>query len=242
MRTAGLLLAVVLAASLRGCLTYEYEHEFWLDVDGSGTVFVTGRPSLWAAFKGISASDDRADDSRRAARELFEKSGLKVRRVTWTKRKGRPYLFVSADFTDVNRLTGTPAFPDLEIALQAEDQRLRLKGQWKPQPAASPPPADRGGLMAVRFHLPSKVYDHHNAVGGVERGNIVGWRQDVARAVESQPLAFGAVIDRRSILLSTVGLFAGAIVIGLAAVGSAIYLTFRKGRNASRGPAAGTGS
>lgn len=232
MKTAGLLLAVVLAASLRGCLTYEYEHEFWLDVDGSGTVYVTGRPSLWAAFKGLPAADERADESRRAARELFEKSGLKVRRVTWTKRKGRPYLFVSADFPDVNRLAGTPAFPDLKIALLAEDQRLRLKGEWQPPPGAAPPPADRAGLMAVRFHLPSKVYEHHNAVEGVERGNIVAWRQDVARGVAGQPLGFGAVIDRRSILLSTVGLFAGAIVLGLSAVGAAIYLTFRKGRAA----------
>ena len=34
---AGLLLAF----NLSGCLTYEYEHEFWLNVDGSGTVNVT---------------------------------------------------------------------------------------------------------------------------------------------------------------------------------------------------------
>ena len=27
---------LLLAAGLRGCLTYEYEHEFWLRVDGSG--------------------------------------------------------------------------------------------------------------------------------------------------------------------------------------------------------------
>lgn len=235
MKTAGLLLAVVLAASLRGCLTYEYEHEFWLDVDGSGTVYVTGRPSLWAAFKGLPASDDRADESRRAARELFEKSGLRVRRVTWTKRQGRPYLFVSADFPDVNRLSGTAAFPDLKIAMQAQEQRLLLKGEWQPAAGAAPPAGDRGGLMAVRFHLPSKVYEHHNAVEGVERGNIVAWRQDVAQGVAGKALAFGAVIDRRSILLSTVGLFAGAIVLGLSAVGAAIYLTFRKGR-AARAP------
>ena len=41
------------AAGLRGCVAYEYEHEFWLRVDGSGSVYVTGRPELWAAFKGL---------------------------------------------------------------------------------------------------------------------------------------------------------------------------------------------
>ena len=51
--------------------------------------------------------------------------------------------------------------------------------------------------MAVRFHLPSKVYGHDNADLGVERGNIVSWRQEVGRALAGQPLAFGATIDSR---------------------------------------------
>ena len=42
-------LPALLLLTLRGCVAYEYEHEFWLDVDGSGTVYVTGRPSLWTA-------------------------------------------------------------------------------------------------------------------------------------------------------------------------------------------------
>ena len=84
----------------------------------------------------------------------------------------------------------------------------------------------------MRFHLPSKVYAHQNAVGGVERGNIIGWRQWVNQGLAGQPMAFGATIDRRSILLSTVGLFAGAIVLGLSALGLAIYITFRKGKAA----------
>ena len=45
-----LALTLVAAAMLRGCVAYEYEHEFWIRVDGSGTVNVTGRPELWTAF------------------------------------------------------------------------------------------------------------------------------------------------------------------------------------------------
>ena len=228
-------LAVILLAalSLRGCVKYEYEHEFWLDVDGSGTVYVTGRPSLWTGFKGIPADDAHADESRAAVRAVFERSGLRVRRVTWTHRGGRPYLFISADFDDLNRLSATPAFPDLQISLTREGDRLNLKGAWhRPPGLADPPPGDRAGPMAVRFHLPSKVYAHQNAVGGVERGNIIGWRQWVNQGLAGQPMAFGATIDRRSILLSTVGLFAGAIVLGLSALGLAIYITFRKGKAA----------
>jgi hypothetical protein len=92
---------------------------------------------------------------------------------------------------------------------------------------------DRDGLMAVRFHLPSKVYEHKNAFSGVERGNIVGWRQDVAQALDGRGLDFGAVIDRRSILVSTVALFAGAILLALALLGGALYWVVRKGRRAA---------
>ena len=93
---------------------------------------------------------------------------------------------------------------------------------------------DGFGVMAVRFHLPSKVYGHDNAAGGVERGNIVGWRQEVAQALAGTPLAFGATIDSRSILWSTVGLFAGAIVTALAIIAVALLVVLRRGRRAQR--------
>lgn len=222
---------VLLAAGIRGCLVYEYEHEFWLRVDGSGTVNVTGRPELWAAFKGLGGANGLEGDALRgAARELFERSGLSVKRVTITRRGGRPYLFVSADFKDVNRLPGTPAFPDLALSLRAEEARLRLEGAWKRPPERGERPRETDGLMAVRFHLPSKVYEHRNAAEGVERGNIVAWRQDVSQALAGGRLDVGAGMDERSILWSTVGLFAAAIAAGLGVLALALYLAFRRGR------------
>ena len=228
-RLAALLLLFV---GLRSCVAYEYEHEFWLEVDGSGTVFVTGRPELWAAFKRFDARAADEDALKRAARELFERSGLRVRKVTVTHRAGRPYLFVAADFDHVNRLSGTPAFPDLQLALTPDGQRLRLQGSWRgPGPTRAP----ANGALAVRFHLPSKIFWHHNADGGVERGNIVGWRQEVAQGLAGQPLEFGALMDERSILLSTVSIFGAAIVGALGVIGAALYAERRAGRR--RGPA-----
>jgi hypothetical protein len=86
--------------------------------------------------------------------------------------------------------------------------------------------------MAVRFHLPSRIYDHENAAAGVERGNIVAWRQDVAAALGGSSIDFGAALDPRSILWSTVGLFAAAIVGALAIVGASLALVVRRGRRA----------
>jgi hypothetical protein len=152
--------------------------------------------------------------------------------VTLTHRQGRPYLFVSADFADVNRLSGTPAFPDLAVSLRPEGDNLRLDGRWARPPGLPEPGIEqRDGLMAVRFHLPSKVYSHRNAFAGVERGNIVGWRETVTEGLAGRPLDLGAVIDRRSILMSTVGLFAAAIAVAVVLLGGALYWVVRAGRH-----------
>jgi hypothetical protein len=227
-----LALAIVLAAALHGCLTYEYEHEIWLRVDGSGSINVTGQPGLWKAFKGLPV-DDRTDAAtlKKEARELFERSGLSVRRVTVTSRGGHRYLFVSADFKDVNRISYTPAFPDLRVGLRREDGRLMLDGSWqRPLESLDVPTASREGLMAVRFHLPSRIYSHRRAAAGVERGNIVSWRQDTADALDGGRLEFGAVMDERSILFSTVMLFAGAVVLAVVLLAVALWALVRRGR------------
>jgi hypothetical protein len=225
---AGLL--VLIASS--GCLTYEYEHEFWLQVDGSGTVNVTGRPGLWTAFKGLASTGDPDGTAiEDAARELFERSGLQVTRVRITRRGGQAYLFVSAEFDDVNRLSYTPAFPDLRVALWDDGRRLRLEGSWqRPLDVPGPGLADREGLMAVRFHLPSRVYGHRNAAEGVERGNILGWRQDVSAALDGGRLELGALMGQRSILFSTVLLFAGAVVLAVLLLALALWAVTRRGR------------
>lgn len=233
---ARLALVVLLVGSLKSCVAYEYEHEFWLRVDGSGTVNVTGRPGLWSAFKALPASD-QADPAamRDAVRALFERSGLQVRRVTVTRRQGRPYLFVSAAFADVNRIGGTPAFPDLAIGMRREGENLVLEGRWQ-RPTSPGGGGDPDGLMAVRFHLPSKVHTHKNAFEGVERGNITSWRQDVGQALAGRALDFGVTMDHRSILGSTVTLFAVAIGLAALILTSAVYLVIRRGRKTAALP------
>ena len=232
-----LAVVLLLALSLRGCVAYEFEHEFWIRVDGSGSVNVTARPELWGAMKGVRVSPADEDAARQAVRALFESSGLRVRRVTLTHRAGRPYVFVAADFTDVNRLAGTPAFPDLALSVRPEGENLRMDGRWSRPPGLPDVPLEsRDGLMAVRFHLPSTVYSHRNAFAGVERGNIVAWRETVTEGLAGRPLDVGALIDRRSILRSTIGLFAIAIVLALGILATVLWWVVRKGRKARIAP------
>jgi hypothetical protein len=84
--------------------------------------------------------------------------------------------------------------------------------------------------MAVRFHLPSKIYSHRNAADGVERGNILGWRQEVGAALTGGRLEFGALMDERSILFSTVLLFAGAVALAVVLLVAGLWAAIRRGR------------
>jgi len=137
---------------------------------------------------------------------------------------------VAADFQDVNALAATRAFPDLEIALRHEGERLRLEGAWRRPPAVGGAQGDAAGLMAVRFHLPSEIFDHKNAFDGVERGNILSWRQDLRRGLEGSRIDFGATMGATSVLSATLGLFGVAILAGLAIMGAVLYYFARRGR------------
>ena len=159
-----LAVALLAAVALRGCLTYEYEHEIWLQVDGSGTVNVTGRPGALDRLQEPAPRRERPRRDEEGGARALRAVGARVKRVTVTTRGGRPYLFVSADFKDVNRISYTPAFPDLRVGLRHEGGRLLLDGSWqRPIEALPGGERDRDGLMAVRFHLPSKVYGHRRA-------------------------------------------------------------------------------
>jgi hypothetical protein len=131
----------------------------------------------------------------------------------------------------VNRISYSPAFPDLRVGLRREGGRLMLDGSWqRPIEARPGGERDREGLMAVRFHLPSKVYRHRRAADGVERGNILGWRQETAEALDGGRLEFGADMDERSILSSTVMLFAGAVVLAVVLLALVLWAVVRQGR------------
>jgi hypothetical protein len=231
MRNPRILWVTLLAALATGCLRYEFEHEFWLRADGSGQVYITGRPELWHAFKGIGrASDPETSVTPEAVRALFMRSGVKVRKVALTHRGGRPYIFVSADFDDVSRLSHSLAFPDLEISLKPAGDRMRLEGAWRRATRVDGDArVDPSGAMAVRFHLPSRIYEQQHAAG-VERGNILSWREDVGAALRGDPLVFTAVMDQKSILWSTISLFATAIGAALCAASLVLYGLFRSGR------------
>ena len=222
---------LVLVASLRGCVTYEFEHEFWINPDGSGSFVVTAPPWVWNAMKNVGdARNVDATVTVEAVGALFSEPTFIKPRVKQVTRSGRTYITVSADFTDINRLVGTKAFPDLAIAIRPDGDHLRLLGVWRRPQTAGTAQGDDAGLMAVRFHLRSEIFEHRNASDGVERGNILSWRQDLRGGLAGAPIDFGATLGTRSVLSATLGLFALAILSGVGLIACVLYVFARRGR------------
>jgi hypothetical protein len=222
---------LLLAASLRGCVTYEFEHEFWINTDGSGSFVVTAPPWIWNTVKNVGESQNlEASVTTQSVGALFQNpsiSSLRVRKVT---RQGRAYITVAGNFSNLNALVGTPGFPDLVVALRRDGDRLRLFGVWRRPGRSGNAQGDDRGLMAVRFHLPSEIFEHRNASLGVERGNILSWRQDLREGLAGAPIDFGATLGTTSVLRATLGLFALAVLAAAAIVGAVLLLFARRGK------------
>lgn len=227
-----LLSILVLAASLRGCATYEFEHEIWIKTDGSGSFVVTAPPWVWNAIKNVGdARNLEATVNEQTVGAIFVDPAIQKPRVKQVTRGGRPYITVAADFADVNHLVGTRAFPDLVVALRREGQRLRFFGVWRRPPSSGTAQGDDSGLMAVRFHMPSEIFDHRTATAGVERGNILSWTQGLSAGIAGVPLDFGATLGTTSVLWATLGLFALAVVSALGLIAGLYYFLARRGKD-----------
>jgi hypothetical protein len=220
-------------------VAYEFEHEFWLRTDGSGSFVITAPPWVWNAVKNVGdpANLDATVNERTVA-ALFEAAPISNTRVRKVTRDGQAFITVAADFSDLNALAGSRAFPDLEIALRRQGERLRLAGVWRRPATGGAAQGNDSGLMAVRFHLPSEIFDHRNAFEGVERGNILSWRQELRGGLSGSPIEFGATMGTTSVLSATLGLFVLAILTGLALMGAVLYSFVRRGRTERAGSAA----
>ena len=167
---------------LHGCLTYEYEHEFWLRVDGSGTVNVTGRPALWTAFKELARSArPRGGHAPGGARRCSRGRACACAASRVTRRGGQALPLRVRGLPrrePLSRHAGLPGPAGRSAAARASGcgstgswqraprGRLRRRRARPRGPHGRPLPPAEQGLRATG-----------TPTDGVERGNIVGWRQ-----------------------------------------------------------------
>ena len=228
---------------------YEYEEQVYLDVDGHATVVIDSSLLALVAMRGavidplISAATDRS-----VVRQIVTAAGCQVDNVSrfWT-RHGRTFVQITVSATHVKDLPSCKLLAWSTYSLDViaagsqptmPDGGLRFQQHLgAPTPGTNAAPASWSGdeLVAFKVHLPSRILDHNVKLldgqnGSIERGNILTWAQTFKDRQAGKPLDMRADMDGKSILHTTLWLFAGAFAAAVAVLVVAIWLVIRKGR------------
>jgi hypothetical protein len=230
-----LLALVVLASACRGVLKkeYEYEEELYLDLDGSATLYVNASVPALVALRGVDLNvNPRARFDRAGVRAIFEGANVDVASISSSRRRGRRFVHVRLEASNVADLQKLPPFSWSTYRVARRDEVVEY--QQVVGPAAAKPVGSVGWtgaeLVAFRMHLPSRI-PFHNAKGTVERGNILAWEQPLADRLTGVPLEIRVHMETHSILSRTLLLFGSTIVAAALTFVVVIWWFARKGRS-----------
>lgn len=219
-----LVLIAVLASIACGNVVarkYEYEEEIFLDLDGSATVYVNASVPALVALRGVALPvDSSARLDRTVVRDLYDSPVSRVESVTTSRREGRRYVHLRLDVPDVRKLGESPLFAWSSYRYLEGDATFEFGQEMKIAAGKDVGNVGWGGdeLVAVRLHLPSVITYHNSPSRRVERGNIVVWEQPLSERLKGTPLLVEATMEKESILVTTLTLFA--------AMGVLVVITF----------------
>ena len=219
------LVVFLLAAS--GCITYEYEEEVFLEVDGSGEIRMSGSTAAVAALHGL---DEASVES---ARQLFEGEGVEVLSALETERERRKFVHVQARFSDWEKLCRIPAFRDRGCRLARGGKDLALELSLPSPRAAASESLEPQALLALRYHFPGTIR-YHNSPSDIERGNILSWKRTLREHFAGRPLDLAVRFDRRTILAATARVAGLALGLVIASIATALWVMVWKGRRQLR--------
>jgi hypothetical protein len=228
-----IVVAACVSASCRGTFSrkYEYEEDLYLNLDGSATVYVNASVPALVALRGVDLDPNpRARFDRRKVRALFESPYTQVESVTGSRRDNRRYAHLRINVPDVRKLGGVTPFAWSQYTI-ARDGDL-VKYQQKIGPAAGRDGGVAGWsgseLVAIRLHLPSRVFFHNAPSKEIERGNIIRWEQTLADRMKGQPIDIEAHMEAQSILVRTLALFGSMVALAALTFAVVIWLVMRR--------------
>jgi hypothetical protein len=239
LRRAALVLLAGVLVSLAGCgprgifRQYEYDEDIHLALDGSATIYVNASLPVLAALRGFDldlSPSARFDRDRLAA--LYTSPGVRVVRVTSSRRHGRRFAHLRLEVDDVRKLTSAPAFSWTTIKLERMGELYRYRQEMGP--SANKRVGDVGWtgseMVAFRLHLPSKIAYHNAGKDNLLRGNILLWEQPLSARLAGDPLPMEARMEPTSILYRTLWLFAGSMLAAFAVLAGIIWWVAKKGK------------
>jgi hypothetical protein len=256
MRVACALGAIGLTLALSGACAnpfgrqYEYEEQYYLDTNGAVTVVVDASLPALVALRGMALDPaPTAVTDRTEIRKQFEAAGCTVVRVAapW-RRSGRRFIQVSIQADDIRELskcgvlawsTFSGLVPETDTVFGPVAHYRQLLGAA----AAGNPGAvnwDGSEIVAVKLHLPSRIFSQNarrledGGVRDAERGNIVTWEQRLTDRMVGKPIEIDVKMSPRSILHTTLWLFAGAFAAAVVVMMGAIWWIVGKGKRRQR--------
>jgi len=240
LRALALLLAVLGAAGCQSLFRqYEYEEEIYVKLNGEATMIVNASiPSLVAlrGFK-LDPSPDAAVD-REQIRALYDTPNTHARIGSVWRRNGRRFVQIRIDVDNIRRLAEAPPFnwSTYQFAEERDPSGDIFHYRQTMRAAAGMPPPgvnwNGSELVAVRLHLPSRI-EHHNAVQGIERGNILSFEQPLRDRLTGRPLEIDVRMRAQSILYRTLTVFGLALAAAVGLMAGVVVWVRRKGRAAA---------
>jgi hypothetical protein len=162
-----------------------------------------------------------------------------VTRVSRWRRDGRRFVQIRLDVPDIRTLNTAAPFAWSHYALEEGNDTRTFRQTVGPSALKPGTLRDFGWkgeeLVTFRVHMPSRIVEHNardidsNEGSVVQRGNILAWEQLLTDRLDGRPIAIEVRMDRRSILYTTLWLFAGAFAAAVLLLCAIIWLTIRKG-------------
>lgn len=214
---------------------YEYEEETYLSLDGTATLYVNSSVSALNALRG-SNFDTRPDAAldKGTISAFFTGPGVRVTRVTFSRRNDRNYLHVRMSVDDVRRLQEARPFAWSTYSFNQDANLMYYRQTVGAAAGGTAGLAWHGDeIVAFRIHIPSKVPYHNAGADNLKRGNILVWEQPLAARLAGAPLEIDARMETQSILYRTLALFGITIVIVAIMFAGMLWWVIRvKGRQA----------
>jgi hypothetical protein len=234
-RSVCALLAVCMLSACGGgglFKSYEYEEEMYLSLDGTATLYVNSSVAALDALRGATFDTDpsKAPD-RDALRTYFTSPGVRVTRVTLSRRSNRRYVHIRMDVDHIEQLTAAPPFAWSTYSFKREGDLFNYRQQIGASAGRDVGNVGWRGdeIVAFRMHLPSKIAYHNAGAGNPRRGNILAWEQPLADRLRGTPLTLDARMETQSILYRTLALFGVTFVVVAALFVMLLWWVLRRG-------------
>ena len=227
--------ALAAAGCGRGLLRpFEYDEDVYLALDGTATVYVNGSLPSFVALRGADFDVNpaaRFDKDRIAA--FFESPGVRVVRVTSSRRQGRRFAHVRLEVADIRKLPQARAFSWAAIRFERMGDLYRFREDLGASANKTVGNVGWKGteLVGFRMHLPSKIAYHNAGADNLLRGNILAWEQPLSERLAGQPLEMEARMEPTTILYHTLWLFLGSMSAAFVALALIIWFVAKKGKD-----------